>query len=246
MEGLSGRASGSADAGRPCSFESSRARDDGRRQSGGSHHAESLKWPFDVLQGQAAKIGKARLEPACDSLVNSARDQYASCRRLCFQSRCNVHAVAVEIISLDDHVAKMKTDAEYDSLRVGPSRVDVVHGLLELDRRRQGVDGAGELYERAVADQLDQPAAIPRDRWVEAPLSMLAQSRQCSTLVAPHEAGVADDVGSENRHQFALVMDHGNFPRSLCRTGCRRARRATAFTGATRSKLQRPSGQCAA
>jgi hypothetical protein len=40
---------------------------------------------------------------------------------------------------------------------------------------------------------------------------MLAQSRQCSALVAPHEAGVADNIGSENCHQFALVMDHGNF-----------------------------------
>jgi hypothetical protein len=36
-------------------------------------------------------------------------------------------------------------------------------------------------------------------------------------LVAPHQAGVANNVGSDNHRQFALLTGHGNFRRSLQR-----------------------------
>ena len=147
--------------------------------------------------------------------MNGAGNQYASRRRFCFQSRGYVHSIAVEIVSLDDHIAEMQTDTKDNPLCFGTFRVHFVHGLLELNRRRQRVDCAGKFYERPITRQLDQPAAVSGERWFEAPSSMLAQSRQRSALVAPHEAGVADNIGSENCHQFALVMDHGNFPRSL-------------------------------
>jgi len=44
---------------------------------------------------------------------------------------------------------------------------------------------------------------------------MLAQARQRPTLVSPHEAGVADSAGDQDRRQFALLTGHGNLPRSV-------------------------------
>jgi hypothetical protein len=41
---------------------------------------------------------------------------------------------------------------------------------------------------------------------------MLAQARQCPALVAPHQAGVADNVGSEDRRQFTLLTGQWKFP----------------------------------
>ena len=38
-----------------------------------------------------------------------------------------------------------------------------------------------------------------------------AKVRQRSTLVAPHQAGIADNVGSQDRRQFALLTGHGKF-----------------------------------
>jgi class 3 adenylate cyclase len=38
---------------------------------------------------------------------------------------------------------------------------------------------------------------------------MLAQARQRAALVAPHQAGVADNVRSEDRRQFALLTGDG-------------------------------------
>ena len=38
---------------------------------------------------------------------------------------------------------------------------------------------------------------------------MLTQARQRAALVAPHQAGVADNVRGEDRRQFALLTGHG-------------------------------------
>jgi hypothetical protein len=35
---------------------------------------------------------------------------------------------------------------------------------------------------------------------------------ECGALVAPHQAGVADNVCGEDRRQFALLTGHGRFP----------------------------------
>ena len=39
---------------------------------------------------------------------------------------------------------------------------------------------------------------------------MLAQARQCAALVAPHQAGVADNVCGHDRRQFALLLGQKN------------------------------------
>jgi hypothetical protein len=119
---------------------------------------------------------------------------------------------AVEIVSLDDHIAEMQADAKYNPLGFGTFRVHFVNSLLELNRRRQRVACASKFYERPITHQLDQPAPVSRERWFKAFPSMLAQSRQCSALVAPHQAGVADNIGSENCRQFALLMGTGTSP----------------------------------
>ena len=41
------------------------------------------------------------------------------------------------------------------------------------------------------------------------------QAHQHAALVAPHQAGVADNIRSEDRRQFALLTGHGKFPRLL-------------------------------
>jgi hypothetical protein len=47
----------------------------------------------------------------------------------------NVHAVTVEIISIDDQVADVQTDAEHDLFGFRTFPVRVAHGLLEFNRR---------------------------------------------------------------------------------------------------------------
>jgi hypothetical protein len=44
---------------------------------------------------------------------------------------------------------------------------------------------------------------------------MLAQARQRAALVASHQAGVADNVGSEDRRQLVLLTGQWNVPALL-------------------------------
>jgi len=43
------------------------------------------------------------------------------------------------------------------------------------------------------------------------------QTGQRAALVAPHQAGVADNVGGQDRRQFALLTGQWNFPAFLRR-----------------------------
>ena len=71
-------------------------------------------------------------------------------------------------------------------------------GLLELDGRAQGVDGAGKLGQRPVARQLDQPAAVAGQCRLEPLLAMVPQARKRAALIPPHQAGVTDYVRSDD------------------------------------------------
>ena len=68
-----------------------------------------------------------------------------------FQPRRNIHAIAIEIVAIDDQVAEMQADAEYDGRVLGLVPVGFDHGLLELDGRAKRIHGAGKLGQGAVA-----------------------------------------------------------------------------------------------
>jgi hypothetical protein len=77
--------------------------------------------------------------------------------------------------------------------------------LLELDGGAQRIDCAGKLDLGTVAGQLDQPPSVLRQNRIKMFRAVPAQARQGAALVAPHQAGVADNVGSNDRRQFALL-----------------------------------------
>ena len=86
------------------------------------------------------------------------------------------------------------------------------HGLLELDSGAQRINGAGELDQRPVARQLDQPPAVFGQNGIEVFRAVLAQARQRPALVTPHQAGVADNVCSNDCRQFALLTRQRHSP----------------------------------
>ena len=94
--------------------------------------------------------------------MHVARDHDATRRRFRFQPCRDVHAIAIEIIAIDDQVAEMQPDPKHDGGVFGLILIGVSHRLLELDGGAQRIHGAGKLDQRTVARQLDQPAAVAR------------------------------------------------------------------------------------
>lgn len=151
--------------------------------------------------------------------MNGPRNDDAAGWRLSFQSRGDVDAVAVEIVSLHDQVAKVQAHAEHEPGFCGLVLARFGEGLLKFDGRTQGVDGAGELDQGTVPGELDRSPAIPRQDRIEALGTVLPQTRDGAALIPPDEAGVADNVGGKDRRQFSLLTGHGTFPLPFC-DGC--------------------------
>src|SRR5262245_59055020 len=104
----------------------------------------------------------------------------------------------------------MKAKAEDYTFTFRAFLVHLSYGLLKLNRCRHRIDCAGKLDESPIAGKFHYPTTVSRQRWLQSLLSMLTQSRQRATLVAPHQARVADNVGGQDRRQFALLTGHGN------------------------------------
>ena len=172
-----------------------------RGRSGGSRVPfPDADRPVDVLDVHLAAVLEADVDAVADALVDDRGDANAAGLGQRLQARGDVDAVAVDVVALDDDVAEIDADAERD-LRAG--------GGLRRDRplHREGafdrVDDAAELDQRAVADQLDDAAVVGGDGGVEDGLAVALQGGQRAGLVAGHHAGIADDVGGEDRREPA-------------------------------------------
>jgi hypothetical protein len=95
----------------------------------------------------------------------------------------------------------MQAHAEHKCGARGLVSIGFGHGLLELDGGIQRIDSTGELDQSSVAGQLDQAARVACQRWLEVPLAVLPQARQCAALVPAHQPGVADHIHRHDGNQ---------------------------------------------
>jgi hypothetical protein len=72
-------------------------------------------------------------------VVGRAGDGDAARFRQLFEVRGDVHAVAVEVALLTDHVAEIDADAEADALRNGKILLPLGHAALDEDRAVGGI-----------------------------------------------------------------------------------------------------------
>ena len=144
---------------------------------------------------------ESRLQPAVDCFMHGARDQDPARWRFGFQPRGDVHAIAIKIVAVDDQVAEVQADAEDDG---GVRRLIPIgfgHCLLELDCGTECIHGAGELGQRAIARQLDQPPAMTRQHRLQPLRPMGLQPRQRAVLIPAHQPRVAHDICRKDGRQ---------------------------------------------
>jgi hypothetical protein len=110
------------------------------------------------------------------------------------QPRGQVHAVAIQVVAVDDHITQIDPDAILDA---------VLGALLEIGGRDGGlyhnspfsrVHDARELREQPIADDLDDTAAVFLDLRCDQVLISGLETRVRTGLVDLHEAGVANHV----------------------------------------------------
>jgi hypothetical protein len=121
-----------------------------------------------------------------------------------FQACGDVDAIAINVVTLDDDVADVDADAHRDALLLRHIRLPIGDALFDRDGALDGIDHAGELDQRAVGHDLDEPTLVLGDLRLEEILTQRLEARVRALLVGRHQPAVADDVRGQYCRQPAL------------------------------------------
>ena len=110
------------------------------------------------------------------------------------QPRRDVDAVTKDIVFIDDDVADMNADAEFDPEFLRNTGVLFGHAALDLDGTASCVHGAGELDQHAVSGGLDDVSAMLGDGGIDERFPERLELRQRAFLVAAHQTAIAGDI----------------------------------------------------
>jgi hypothetical protein len=172
---------------------------------------ECLHRAVDILQRQEANIVQARLQLACDSIMNVARQDDSIWRSLGFETGRHIHAIAVQIMSVDDEIAEVKADPENDPGVFRLAAVEFDHCGLKFDGSPHGVYGTAEFRQSPVAYELHEAAAVPGQCRLESSSVVRLQTGKRADFVLAHKPRIADRVDGQNRRQFAPFSLHVRF-----------------------------------
>ena len=151
-------------------------------------NAEYLNRPRDVLDG----LFPARLDFNRDLVAHLVRSTagYVNAARVrkCLNPGGDIHAVAIDVVAIDDDVTDIDADPELYPTVFRAARIAFANLLLDLDRAGDGVHGARKLHQRAVAHQFERPAGMGRDQGIDEVAPHGLQPGECPGLIDTHQA----------------------------------------------------------
>src|ERR1700733_12406924 len=153
---------------------------------------------LDILELLVARIFECYVNFAAHLPESIVRYANAARRGDAFQSRRNVDAIAENLTVLDDDVADMNADTDFNTPLGRDVLVTLRHSALRLDRATRGINGAAEFDQESVAGAFDDAAVVfGACRFKESPTGSM-EPRQLPFLVRAHEPAVASDIRREN------------------------------------------------
>ena len=155
----------------------------------------------NVLQRLRPEVIPADLDFAPDLPIGVIGDANAARLGNSLQPGGNVDAIAKDIVVVDDDVADMDADPEFNPDIWRDVGILRGHGALNFDRAAGGIDGAGEFHQHAIAGGLDDAAAMRGDRGINKGFSGRLEPGQSAFLVRTHEAAISGDIRRQHRRQ---------------------------------------------
>ena len=93
-------------------------------------------------------------------LLNAGRYADPAGFRQRFEPSGDIDPVTMNVVAVDDDVAKIDADAPFDAAIRRHRAVAIGHPALPFGRTTQGIDDAGEFNEQPIAGRFDDPAAM--------------------------------------------------------------------------------------
>ncbi len=160
----------------------------------------------DVLELGRAEIRHRQVEPPFHLPIGLLGETDRARLSDAFEPRSDVDPVAHQIaVRLLDHIADMNPDAELDAPLGRHAGIAFDHRVLQFDGAADRIDDTAEFDDAAVAGALDDTAMMYGDRGVDQVAAKRSEPSEDAIFVRPGEPAVADDVGHQDRREFARL-----------------------------------------
>jgi len=131
-------------------------------------------------------------------VLDSTRDANSARLRISLQAGRDIDGIAEQIVALNDNIADVDADPELHLITGRSISVFPSYGLLNFDGAFDGIHGAAEIGNNAVARGVEDPTAMRGDQAIDDdPVGR--EGLKGADLISPHQAAVAFDIGCENR-----------------------------------------------
>jgi hypothetical protein len=158
-----------------------------------------------------AHVCKGQFELVDDLVADTLRYPDATRSRQSLEAGRHIHAVAINIVAVNDYVADIDTDSEFDAVFDGHIEIPLVHCVLHIVRAAHGVDDARKLDQETVACGLDDAPAVLGNLGVHYLFAVCLETREGALLVGIHQSRVARHISCDDRCQlpFDPLVFHG-------------------------------------
>jgi hypothetical protein len=120
------------------------------------------------------------------------------------ESRRDIDTVTEHVALLDDHVADIDADPEFEAVAGWNVLIALCHSGLHRDGTRNRLNYRRKPEQQAVAGGLDDMSLVRGNEWIDQ-LFAMAFKRQVSALfIYAHETRVARHVGGDDRGKATI------------------------------------------
>jgi hypothetical protein len=101
----------------------------------------------------------------------------------------DVDAVAEEVVALDEHVAEIDADAQFDAAVRPDTRIPLGHRLLHRNCSAHRIDDAGKFHQQTVAGGLDNATLVLGDFRIDQFAAQRLEAFERAFLIHPCTIG---------------------------------------------------------
>ncbi|HXG81480.1 MAG TPA: hypothetical protein VNJ05_06740 [Sphingomicrobium sp.] len=167
----------------------------------------------DVLELLVAQILKREIELVANVLTHRAGNGNSTGFCDPFKPRGDVHSIPEDVVIIDNHVAQIDSNPEFDAAVIGNPDIAGAHFPLNFGRAFDRIHNAGEFDEHPIAGQFDNPPVMLRNGRIDELGAVSLEAGQCADFIRAHKAAVAHYIGGHDRGQSAFHWD--NCPKQL-------------------------------
>src|SRR3984893_8784418 len=165
--------------------------------------------PGDFLDLLLASVLKDEVELVAHLVAHDPADADPAGLGQRLQPCGDIDPVAINVVLLDDDIAEIDADAEFDAPHLVNLDIAQRHLALQLDCTTHRIDDARDLGPQSITGRFDNAAAMLGDLGVRYFAAQRRQDRVRAFLVLAHQPRIARDIGRQDRRQPALdALDH--------------------------------------